>query len=415
LVRRDGSRVAVEVEALLVDFDGEPTVLLLVRDLTERRDMLARMAVADRMRSVGMLAAGVAHEINNPLTYVLGNLSLVVDELRRPARRLSPERIAQLLADAHDGALRVRDVVRDLRVLSRADGELVGAVELREVLESCLKMASNEVRFRARIVSRLDPTPPVRGTASRLGQVFLNLLINAAHSIAEGHPDDNAITVTTRPLDPQTVVVEITDTGCGIPPSLIGRIFDPFFTTKPPGVGTGLGLAICHGIIKTLGGNIDVQSEPGRGSTVRVTLPVAPPVETREERRAPRVAVPRRGSVLVVDDEPAIGSALRTLLQLEHDVVTVTRAVDALARIEAGERYDVVLCDVMMPEMSGVELFAAVERSNPGIASRFVFITGGAFTEASRAFLDGNKNPCLEKPLTLDTLRKTIAQVLGDP
>ncbi|MEO6576228.1 MAG: ATP-binding protein, partial [Polyangiaceae bacterium] len=417
MIRRDGTCVAVEIEALGLEFDGLPSALVTARDLCAHRDMIARMAVADRMRSVGMLAAGVAHEVNNPLAYVLSNLSLLSEALPALLRGDAPSQLAstnltQLLDDAREGAERVRVVVRDLRTLSRAD-EDHGAIDLRDVLRSSMNMAKNEMRFRARLVQQIKPIPPVRGSASRLGQIFLNLLINACQAIPPGHADDNEIQVRARALDADRVVVEITDTGCGIPPENVGRIFDPFFTTKPPGVGTGLGLAICHGLVESMGGTIAVESKPGYGTTFSVALCVdkaqTPPLESR----LPPAPTARRGRVLVIDDEPAMCVTLRLLLSHEHDVVAFTCARDAVSSLQAGEQFDAILCDLMMPEMSGMAFHQTVVKAWPLLAPRMIFLTGGAFTAEAREFLEKSTNPHLEKPFDEAPLFRAIRRIVG--
>jgi len=195
------------------------------------------------------------------------------------------------------------------------------------------------------------------------------------------------------------VVIEVRDTGSGIAPEHLGRIFDAFFTTKPVGVGTGLGLSICHRIVRSLGGELEVESELDAGSTFRVSLPAAS--STGESVRPPSL-IPRRpgrrGRVLVIDDEPMIATAIRRTLSLEHDVVLSSAAAIALQRIKQGEEFDVILCDLMMPQMTGMELYEELVRTAPAQADRVVFLSGGAFTAAARAFLDEVPNPHLEKP-----------------
>jgi two-component system cell cycle sensor histidine kinase/response regulator CckA len=418
LLKRDGSVIVAEIEGLRVDLDGGPSIMVLARDLTERRQMLARLAVADRMASVGTLAAGVAHEINNPLAYVVANLNVLADELPpllQPGAaepHLTSEQIASLIKDAREGAARVQAVVRDLRMVSRADDEVRGPVDVRAVLQSSVKLATNEIRHRARLVEEYGAVPPVDASESRLGQVFLNLLINAAHAIEDGHAARNVIRVVTRADGPEQVVVEVHDTGRGIPRENLGRVFDPFFTTKPVGEGTGLGLSICHGIVKSLGGTINVENDVGGGTVFRVTLPASKGRVPSARPLVPaRPALPR-GRILIVDDEPSMGTSLRILLSPEHDVVTVTRGRHALALIEDGEKFDAILCDLMMPEMGGMDLFAALERVAPELASRVVFLTGGAFTERAAEFLANVKNPTLDKPFAVDDLRAALGRVM---
>ncbi len=417
--RLDGTYIATEGEGVLLDFDGEPSTVVLGRDVTERNEMFARMAVADRLVSVGTLAAGVAHEVNNPVSYVMSNLAIIADELPALARgdsRLSLGELETLVADAREGAARVSAIVRELRALSRSDEETTTLVDVESVLASSIKMAASEARHRAKLSVAIAPDlPPVRGNPSRLGQVFLNLLVNAAQAIPEGHPDDNEIRVRARFFAPN-VVIEIEDTGAGIPRRLMGRIFDPFFTTKPIGVGTGLGLSISHEIIRSLGGAISVESKPGAGSTFRVQLPWA---EGDEMCGAPAESQERIASgarVLMVDDDVGMGRSTRLLMAREYDIEPVTRAQDALARIARGERYDAIVCDLMMPGMSGLDFHRELERVAPEYASRVVFVTGGAVTDQARQFLARTTLPHVEKPFSEATLRAAIESVrVRDP
>jgi PAS domain S-box-containing protein len=400
--------------------------LVVLRDVTEKRVLAARLALADRMASVGTLAAGVAHELNNPLAYVNANLAFVADRLPRVAERLSgdPPRpgdaplagaLAEAIRDARDGAERLRLIVRDLRTFSRADEDRTGPVMLAPVIESCINMAWNEIRHRARLAKDLAPVPPVHGSEARLGQVFLNLLVNAAQAIPEGNADAHEICVATRALADGRVAVEVGDTGCGIAPEQLPRIFDPFYTTKPLGVGTGLGLSICHGIVTSLGGEIEVDSAPGAGSTFRVIL--RPEVEAARPPAPARPEAPRapRSRLLVVDDEPLVGNVLQRTLQRDHEVVVVQSARAALDRLEAGERFDAILSDLLMPEMSGMDLHRAVAERHPGLAPRMIFLTGGAFTPAARAFLEREPVVCIEQPFELETVRAALARVLAQP
>jgi len=399
MIRRDGSVFVAEAEALRLAFDGEIANVVFARDVTERREMFARMALADRMLTVGTLAAGVAHEINNPLSYVATNLEILA--------RAQPNELLPLIGDAREGVARVSAIVRDLRALAMPEDDARGPVDVAAVLASSIKMAYNEIRHRATVVESYAPDLPlVVANASRLGQVFLNLLLNAAQAIPEGRADRNQIRVRAR-TEGERVVVEIEDTGVGIPAGLIKRIFDPFFTTKAPGVGMGLGLAISHQIVRAMEGEITVSSTVGSGTTFRVALPVAKSVGAVASRDSvPHMSAGAR--ILLVDDEPAVGRALVALLDGDHDVVPVMRARDALDRLAAGERYDVILCDLMMPEVSGIELYASLPDD---ARDRIVFMTGGAFTQQAREFLASCDRPQLAKPFTEKQLRDVLERV----
>jgi signal transduction histidine kinase len=381
----------------------------------ERKRMEEQLLISDRMASVGTLAAGVAHEINNPLAALIANLEFSLEELAKVEQ--ANARVSEVkapLEDAREAADRVRLIVRDLKVFSRSgDEERRGPVDVQRVLESSLRMAWNEIRHRARLEKSYGEVPPAWGNESRLGQVFLNLFVNAAQALPAGRTDENEIRVSTR-LEGNKVVVEIADTGSGIPADVLPHIFDPFFTTKPAGVGTGLGLAICHRIVTGLGGSITVDSKVGHGTVFRVTLPIT------QERGTDPALVPftapgarGRGRILVIDDEPMINSILRRMLGRDHEVASCSSVREALDRLKAGQQFDVILCDLMMPEMTGMDLHAELLRTFPSLAERLVFMTGGAFTPAAREFLDRVPNARVEKPFEVQSLRTLIQSLLA--
>ena len=385
-------------------------VLGVAIDLTERRKLETQLMLSERMVSIGTLAAGVAHEINNPLAYVVANLEFALREISGRGAAADPmlAEVSEALHEARQGAERVRLIVRDLKAFSRPNEESVGAVDLHRVLESSINLSWNEIRHRARLVKEFKEVPLVDANEARLGQVFLNLLVNAAQAIGEGAADRNEIRVSTGTTAEGRAVVEVRDSGGGMPPEVARRCFEPFFTTKAIGVGTGLGLAICHGIVQGLSGQIEVQTEPGRGTTFRVTLPAGHTRAPLTRARLAPGATSRRGRILVIDDEPIIGAAIRRALGREHEVHVLTRASDALERLGAGERFDVILCDIMMPEMTGMDLHEAVSNRDPECAARMIFLTGGAFTARAREFLDTVSNLRIEKPFDTQNLRAIV-------
>jgi PAS domain S-box-containing protein len=412
-VRRDGKIVQSEVVGIPVSLDDHPAVATVARDLTERNQMQARLLFSDRMASVGTLAAGVAHEINNPLAYITANLGFAAEELGRMATSAPLREIRQAIDEARDGAERVRVIVRDLKTFSRADEQESGLADVKRVLESAINMSFNEIRHRAQLVRQFADVPPVVANEGRLGQVFLNLLVNAAQAIPEGTAANHEIEVVLRSNENREIVVEVRDTGSGIPPEHIPRLFDPFFTTKPVGVGTGLGLAVCHGIVTGLGGEIEVQSEVGKGSVFRVRLPAAAPRSVEPPPiPAPAPTSARRARVLVLDDEPLVCSSIRRMLHREHDVTTATDAREVLLWLRRGDAFDVIFCDLMMPEMTGMDFHAELLRSHPQVAQSVVFFTGGAFTPRAKAFLDAVPNARLDKPPVPQNLRALIRERL---
>jgi PAS domain S-box-containing protein len=414
VVRGDGVR-QVQTRGEAVHEHGRPVRLIgTEQDVTEQRLVEARVMLGDRLACVGTLAAGVAHEINNPLAYVSTNLDMIAEELHAiggasPSRRL--RELEEMTREARQGAERVRKIVRGLKTFSRADSERRTILDLHQVLELALNMSFNEIRHRARLVKDYGDVPTVLADESRLGQVFVNLLINAAQAIPEGQADRNEIRIVTR-TEAERAIIEVHDTGAGIPADVIGRIFDPFFTTKEIGVGTGLGLSISHSIITDLAGEIAVHSEAGKGTTFRVALPATRAKPASEAAAAPAVGgAIRVGRVLIVDDDETGARSLSRILRPSE--VTITHnGRQALDAIRAGKQFDVILCDLMMPEMTGMDLHREISRERPELLDRMIFMTGGAFTPAACEFLDRVPNDRLEKPYEPQALRALVQRRL---
>jgi PAS domain S-box-containing protein len=387
--------------------------LATIFDVTEHHRLQEQLMVSDRMASVGILAAGVAHEINNPLAAILTNLHMAVETL--PSLKMDAvskndrSELEEELNDALEASERLRDIVRDLKIFSRTPETGMGPVDIHRILDSSLRMAWNELKHRARIVREFEPVPFVHGDESRLGQVFLNLIVNAVQAMEEGHADRNTITISTAVDARGRVEVEVRDTGCGMSQEVLSHIFTPFFTTKPVGVGTGLGLSICSRIVQALGGEITVGSEVGKGSCFHVYLPPAQRVEPSPRAgrvRRPIAALSAR--ILVIDDEPIIGTALKRVLGKNNEVIAENSARKALDRIRDGEHFDLILCDLMMPDMTGADFYAEFKELSPAQAGEIVFMTGGAFTPRARDFLASVTNERLEKPFDMATLKKLV-------
>lgn len=398
--------------------------LAMIVDTTQQRQLHAQLMMSDRMVSVGMLAAGVAHEINNPLAAVLFQLDIALHHLAEvpgdtPNEALV-QRIQKSLEHAREASGRVRDIVQDLRIFSRGNEEKSGPVDLHAILESTARLAWNEIRHRARLTTQYGPPVLVEGNESRLGQVFLNLVINSAQAIQEGAAPANEIRIATSVASDNEVMVEVSDTGSGMSPDILRRLFVPFFTTKPVGVGTGLGLSICQRIVTSFGGRMTVNSTLGKGTSVRVFLPIAPPTHEDDVAGSEIPASPREGQhgrALIIDDDALVLESLGEGIALEHEVKLTTSARTALDWIRAGERFDVILCDVMMPSIGGQEFYAELAKFAPDQLGRIVFLTGGAFTPQAQTFFDKIPNPKLSKPASLDDVLNTIRAVLdrGQP
>jgi len=395
-----------------IEFEGRPAVLGILRDATEVRDMRVQLAQADRLASLGVLAAGVAHEVNNPLTYVLSNLVDIGAALGAPSEgQLDRDELGRWAAQALDGARRIRRIAKGLTTFARVDAGEAGSVAVVSVLEDAMRLADSEIRSRARIVAEMEDVPPVRGTAGQLAQVFLNVLLNAAQAIEPGDRQRESITVRVR-SDGDEVHVSIADTGSGIEAKNLARLFEPFFTTKSRGVGSGLGLSICQRIVQDFGGRIEVASTPGEGTTMTVVLLAeeAPPATPDSEIAAPR----RAGRLMVVDDDPAVLDSLRRLLQAGgHDVVALNSGEAAVEVLSEDGDFDLILTDLMMDGMSGIGLYEHLARTGPDLAERLTFVSGGAFDQATRDFLARVPNPQLSKPFELDSLLAFVADQLA--
>ena len=442
-LKRDGSIGLAEVVALQVTFDGAPAIVALTRDVTEQKQLQAQLAQADRLASMGLLAAGVAHEINNPLTYMMLNLECIVSELpdlggalarlrgeltaalgedaaaailERAGVEVATQQVRVLAArarEAVDGARRVAKIASDLKVFARADSDERAPVDVNTLIDKAIDIAANELRFHATIVRDYGDVPRVLGNAGRLSQVFLNLLVNAAHAIDEGAPRENTVQITTKRQGDE-VWIEIADTGRGILPEHLGRLFDPFFTTKAAGLGSGLGLSICANIVRAHGGRIDVVSAPGGGSRFTVCLPESPMMDAPRPEPVPPALSPipaHRARILIVDDERAMRTTLAALLSDRYDVLTADSGASAIGTLKSDPAFDAVLCDLMMPGVSGVDVYAWIQAEAPELAQKVVFMTGGAFTPRARDLLDRVPNRHVEKPFELAELSAALERV----
>jgi signal transduction histidine kinase/ActR/RegA family two-component response regulator len=381
------------------------------RDVTEGRKLEVRRAVvAERMASVGQLVASAAHEINNPLAYIGGNVEVVLDTLQS-GEELHMRDLVEALEDARTGVERIKIIVRDLGALSKLDDDTREPMDIRAVLETALQMANNELRHRARVVHQLHAVPLVSASAVRLTQVFLNLLMNAAHAIPDGRASENTVSVTTFTGPAGEAAIEIKDTGKGIEHRHLERIYDPFFTTKPVGSGTGLGLTICKGIIEKLGGSIEVESRAGVGTTFTVRLPPSTPAVAAPARlSAAPVRSPLRRTILIIDDDAQIRRSLQRVLS-QHDVTAVSSVTAAEEMIKTAT-FDVILCDVMMPDRTGLDMHALLTSRRPDLLPRVIFMSGGAFTPALSTFLATVENLCLTKPFGREELERAITKVV---
>ena len=362
-----------------------------------------------RLAALGTMAMGVAHEINNPLTYMMMTLERL-DKLLPPQQGDEGSRVAVIrrsLAEIGEGADRIKRIVSDLSLFGRPIGERAQRVDVRDSVSWALRVTAGHTRNRTTIVTELTTVSPVEATDARLGQVLVNLILNAVQALPGNDIERREIRIRTFEVDGQ-VVISVSDTGRGIAPEHLSRIFDPFFTTKDVGTGMGLGLAVCHGIVTALGGALTARSTVGKGSVFEVRLPaVGRPSAFGPDRRTGEQPQVRRGRLLLVDDEPMMLNLLRASLEQEHDVVACKDAKAALAVLQQDTAFDIVISDVVMPGMTGRDLYEAVRSIDCALAGRMAFMTGGT------NLLDGLSNPVIAKPFRTSEMQVWVRELLA--
>jgi PAS domain S-box-containing protein len=401
--------------------------VVTVMDVTERESMRAQLSRAERLASMGLMAAGVGHEINNPLTYVIGNLEEIARTVEQhPAGLIAAiPPVAALAREALKGTYRVREIVKELRRFSRAENHHGPAIDAHDAIEEAIKVAQAEIRPRARLVRKFAPRlPAVEANRTGLSQVMLNLLLNAAQSIVEGAPEENEIRVQTW-HDGDGVSIQVSDTGTGIRPEHLDKIFDPFFSTKQASDGQGLGLAISHEIIAAAGGRLSVKSRLGAGTEFVITLregiladgavplPLLVDTSLGAANNPASPAAVAQARILIIDDEDLIRRVLIRQLERYFRVVDVASAEQAKELLTADPHFDLLFCDMMMPGMSGMALADWIHSRAPTLTQRIIFMTGGAFTRHAETYLASAANPVLEKPFQAGQVLKVARETLG--
>ena len=397
----------ITVAALRTEAGG----LIALRDHTEERLLQERLLQSEKMASVGQLVSGVAHELNNPLTGVMGFAQLLL------TRELDETARAQVQT-IYDEAERAAKIVQNLLSFARRRKPTKEMADLNALLQRVLELRTYD--FTVRNIS-LDMTldtrlPRVWVDPDQIQQVFFNVIKNAEQAMIDAHAG-GSLTVVTRAMA-DGARVSIADDGPGIPPETQRRIFDPFYTTKDVGQGTGLGLTICYSIIDEHGGRIWTEDNPGGGAVFHIELPVG----AGEERESPSegdagaVGAPTAVSgrrVLVVDDEVNIRLLLHDILRLDaHSVALASSGIEAADLVER-ERFDVIITDLKMPGMDGASFYRQVRQRDPALARRIIFITGDTVSPDTRAFLQRVSNPVLSKPFKIGPLRDAIEAVLS--
>jgi len=402
-VHADGSTIYADTVAMPVEFDGEPSVFVMAQDVTDRKAVRARSALADRLASLGQLAAMIGHDINNPLTYVKSNLEYALTALET-----EPEATRDALHDAIQGAEFIARVTSDLRTYVR-DGAVTGLVSVRvaDAVTFVTRMAAARFRSAAQVAVDVESDLQVLGEPSRVAQVIMNLVLNAVQAV-EGS-DSTSVVVSAR-REGDVAVIAVQDWGPGMTEDQVASAFRPFVTSKSDG--TGLGLYITRTIVEELGGWVELQSKRGVGTTVRVRLPVAvgAPVDSLGDEED--LALHDR-RVLIIDDDELVLRSMTRLFSDHFRVVGAVGGFDGLAKLRATVKpFDLILCDVMMPNFDGPALYNALHAAGLEQAQgRFVFMTGGVFTPETAAFMQGSTRPLLFKPVLLGDVLRELAKV----
>jgi two-component system, cell cycle sensor histidine kinase and response regulator CckA len=418
-------RIIADSAAPVMDAGELLGAVMVFRDVTEQRQLQQQLELSDRLASLGTMAAGVAHEVNNPLAVIVGNASQAHSELSALKQRaLSGAASAAELEELFDemeqaygeiqaASQRIERIVSDLRMFSRPSNEASGEADVARALDWARRATTPALNGRAQLVLDVVEVDLLAAVDElRLGQVLVNLVTNAAQAMpSEALAGQCRVEVRAYSHD-ERIIIEVRDNGAGVPEAIRERIFEPFFTTKPRGVGTGLGLSICHGIIKRANGELLLECPESGGSIFRIVLPAAPPRLTPSTLPPDRSPITTRARVLIIDDEPAMLRVLARMTRV-HATTIAPSAQAALDLLADGERFDVVLCDLAMAQLTGIDFYERLLVDHPDLARRVIFVSGGMEGTRARDFRRSVSNIFLDKPFPQAILHEHISRLLG--
>jgi PAS domain S-box-containing protein len=418
IIHKDGTIRHLQLSNREMIWNGKQQFQLLYRDITERKraekekqELEAKAQVASRLAAVGEMAAGIAHEINNPLTGVIGFSQLLLE------KQNIPEDIKDDIRVIADGSRRVADIVKRLLTFARQAKPIKTLANLNELIENTLKLRDYVLKTNnIEVITKFDPELPLLTVdPGQMQQVFLNLIVNAEQAMKKSH-GRGTLTISTENIA-NAIRITFQDDGSGIKEEIIGRLFEPFFTTKEVGEGTGLGLSLSRSIVLEHAGRMSVESEFGHGATFILELPLHEPpqledaTQMRQAKETPTVN--KKGRILVVDDEPGVRELLsKVMKEMGHSVDVISDAGSAMEIIDAGTIYDVILADIRIPGMNGVELCSLILRKKPKMKNRIIVITGDVMGTDIKAFLTQNNLSYLSKPFNIEALKEKINAIV---
>jgi PAS domain S-box-containing protein len=409
----------VELSSIGIDYEGGRAILSFGRDVTERKRMEASLLQSDRLASLGMLAGGMAHSLNNPLTYVLLNLDHLAARLPHMAGDAAGIADAMArMAEAREGAERMASIVKRMRNLARTDDSEIRAIDLSSVLESVVEIVGNEMQHRGRFTTAFEQVPPVVANESRIEQVCLGLVLFAARILPEDSAKTCEVSLALYSDERENAIIEIVCEGVELHASQLRDLFEPFALNEEARTAV-FGLSVCNSIVEQLGGQIQAESRPGIGLCLRATFPCSrsfttePPPPSSQQSSNPPSAPVSSARILVIDDDPGVGRALRLMLEEEHNVTSYTSPREALRILLQDQEFDLVFCDLMMPELTGMDIYQVLRFNRPGYEARLVFMTGGAFTGPAKRFLAQVPNPRIEKPFNLRALQRIVQRSIA--